>query len=224
MFQELSSLYSVNQKKKKKDNFLFSGMTKCDWFPYFLLLLYLNLQNPLPLLSKGARLTIHCIVSPAYCPGKPKSPHFTAKSPNPLFQLMEVYVTWKQHYIHQLCLGIPPDVALSHFITNHCNEMQSKGNLTLFSFQFLGGQEGLGLLWTTKETVLTDHFLPYSFFRTTVLLLPFLLHGMYILSGVNKRSVPVQYILQLSTTFRNWTGKEITLNISIWQYFSKKSD
>lgn len=29
--------------------------------------------------------------------------------------------------------------------------MQSKGNLSLFSFQFLGGHEELGLLWTTKE-------------------------------------------------------------------------
>lgn len=91
MFQELSLLYSVSQKKK--DNFLFSGMTKPYWFPYFLLLLHLNLQDSLPLLSKGAHLAIHCIVSPAYCPGKLKSPHFTAKSPNPLFQLMEVYVT-----------------------------------------------------------------------------------------------------------------------------------
>lgn len=74
-------------------------------------------------------------------------------------------------------------VSSSQIIVIECNV---KGNLSLFSFQFLGGQEELGLLWTTQEnkTVLTDHFLPYSFFRTTVLLLPFLIHGMYILSGV----------------------------------------
>lgn len=118
-------------------------------FPHFLLLLHLNLQDSLPWLNKGAHWAVYCTVLPSCCPGTLKTPHCSVKSPNPVNGSLRCSKSDLQSPI--LFRYIPLDMALCNFIASHCNWMQSKGNLSLFSFQFLGGQEELGLLWTTKE-------------------------------------------------------------------------